>query len=263
MSEPLSGLDTSALSPGTLAVLLDFDGTLVSIADRPGGVILKQHTAESLTRLEAKLGGAVAIVSGRPIDEIDRIFAPRRFAVAGIHGLERRDSDGRRHEAPYDRGSLDRIARALEAAVGEEPGLLLERKPGSVALHYRRRPELAERCREAAACAAEGHEDAQVLAGKMVVEVKLGRRTKADAVRDFMAEAPFAGRRPLYAGDDVTDEDAFRAVAGLGGISIKIGCEDTAARYCVAGTAEFLDWLDTLSETLAGSRDSMEGRQAP
>ncbi len=262
MSEPLSAFDTTALSPETLAVLLDFDGTLVAIADQPGGVVLKEHTVETLARLESVLGGAVAIISGRPIEEIDRIFAPRRLAVAGIHGLERRDAGGRRHDAAYDRAALDAMAETLEAATGDEPGLLLERKPGSVALHYRHRPELAEFCRDRATEAADAHPGARVLAGKMVVEVKLGGRTKADAVEAFMAEAPFAGRRPLYAGDDVTDEDAFRAVAGLGGISIKIGCDETGARYRVAETGAFLDWLDTLSEDLAARGDGKEGGQA-
>ena len=262
MSEPLSAFDTTALSPETLAVLLDFDGTLVAIADQPGGIVLKEHTVETLARLESLLGGAVAIVSGRPIEEIDRVFAPRTFPVAGIHGLERRDAAGRRHDAPYDRAALDAMAGTLEAAIGGEPGLLLERKPGSVALHYRRRPELADFCRERAARAAEAHAGVHVLTGKMVVEVKLGGRTKADAVEAFMSEAPFAGRRPLYAGDDVTDEDAFRAVEGLGGTSIKIGDGPTEARYVVAETEAFLDWLDGLSERLAAGPRGKEGRQA-
>lgn len=262
MSEPLSAFDTTALSPETLAVLLDFDGTLVAIADQPGGVVLKERTVETLARLESVLGGAVAIVSGRRIEEIDRIFAPRTFPVAGIHGLERRDAGGRRHEAPYDRAALDAMAETLEAAVGDEPGLLLERKPGSVALHYRRRPELEGFCREQAARVADERPGVHVLTGKMVVEVKLGGRTKADAVEAFMAEEPFAGRRPLYAGDDVTDEDAFGAVADLGGTSIKIGCDATGARYCVAETGAFLDWLDALSEELVARRNRNEGRQA-
>ena len=262
MSEPLSALDTSALSPEALAVLLDFDGTLVSIADQPGGVVLKEHTVETLARLDSVLGGAVAIVSGRPIEEIDRVLAPRRFPVAGIHGLERRDADGRHHEAGYDRAALDSVAGALGAAIADEPGLLLERKAGSVALHYRRRPELAEFCREAAARAVQDYADARLLEGKMVVEIKLGSRTKGDAVRAFMREPPFAGRRPLYAGDDVTDEDAFRAVADLGGISIKIGCDETGALYRIGETGDFLDWLDALSESLVAGRSSNGGRQA-
>ncbi len=251
MSEPLSAFDTGRLAPDTLAVLLDFDGTLVSIVDDPDGVVLTEHTARTLARLEGVLGGAVAIVSGRSIAEIDRAFAPRRFPVAGIHGLERRDSRGRRHEDPYDAAVLDEIARRLGEAIACKAGLKLERKAGSVALHYRRRPELESFCRALAAEAIARHPEARRITGKMVVELKLGDRTKADAVSDFMAEPPFAGRRPLYAGDDVTDEDAFRAVAALDGISIKIGCGRTAALYRVADTESFLGWLDTLSETLA------------
>lgn len=261
MSERLSAFDARALAPGGLAVLLDFDGTLVGIADRPDAVVLKDHTLATLARLEQVLDGAVAIVSGRPIAEIDRLFAPHRFAVAGIHGLERRGGDGRLHEGDYDRAALDAIARALEGATAGEDGLRLERKAGSVALHYRQRPELEGLCRAAAAEAAGLHPAARVLAGKMVVEVKLGGRTKADAVMDFMAEPPFAGRRPLYAGDDVTDEDAFRAVAALGGISIKIGPGETEALYRVADTEAFLDWLDALSAGLAARRAAREGER--
>ncbi|HUF87685.1 MAG TPA: trehalose-phosphatase [Thermohalobaculum sp.] len=259
MCEPISAFDTGRLRPEALAVLLDFDGTLVAIADQPGGVVLKQHTVRTLARLETLLGGAVAIVSGRSIEDIDRIFAPRRPAVAGIHGLERRDGGGRRHGGDYDRAALDAIATRLGDAIADRPGLVLERKPGSVALHYRQCPELEAFCLEQARDIAARHPDARLLSGKMVVEIKLGARTKADAVTDFMAEPPFAGRTPLYAGDDVTDEDAFRAVAGLGGISIKIGCGETVALYCVPDTEAFLDWLGDLSEGLAAGRAPAHG----
>jgi trehalose 6-phosphate phosphatase len=251
MSEPLSAFDTAGLAPESLAVLLDFDGTLVGIADRPDAVVLKAHTVETLSRLEEVLDGAVAIVSGRSIADIDRMLGPHRFAVAGIHGLERRGRDGRTHTEAYDRAALDRIAEELGAIADAEPGLGLERKAGSVALHYRQRPELDSRCREAAAAAVERQPGARILTGKMVVEVKLGARTKADAVSDFMAEPPFAGRTPLYAGDDVTDEDAFRAVAALDGVSIRIGSGETAAGYWAEDTEAFLDWLDRLSARLA------------
>ena len=261
MSEPLAALDASALTPQTLAVLLDFDGTLVGIADRPEAVELKAQTVETLARLEDALEGAIAIVSGRSIADIDRILGAPRFAVAGIHGLERRGSDGTLHADDYDLAALEDIAEVLGGFTREEPGLRLERKPGSVALHYRQRPELEARCRAAAAAAIEGRPDARLLTGKMVVEVKLSRRSKADAVTDFMAEPPFAGRTPLYAGDDVTDEDAFRAVAELGGISIKIGRGETAAGYFAEDDEVFLDWLDRLSIRLAGSRASREGRE--
>ena len=261
MSEPLSAFDTTALAPDSLAVLLDFDGTLVGIADRPDAVVLKAHTVETLLRLEAVLDGAVAIVSGRSIADIDRILGPHRFAVAGIHGLERRGSDGQLHSGAYDRAALDGVAEALDALAEAEPGLRIERKAGSVALHYRQRPELEARCREAAEAAAAGAPGARVLTGKMVVEVKLGGRTKADAVSDFMAEPPFAGRTPLYAGDDVTDEDAFRAVAALDGVSIRIGPGETAARYRAEDTEAFLDWLDGLSARLADRQTERQGER--
>lgn len=121
MSERLSAFDIGSLAPDALAVLLDFDGTLVGIAARPEGVVLKQHTLRTLTRLESLLGGAVAIVSGRSIADIDRLFAPHVFAAAGIHGIERRDARGRRHAASYDPAALDRIAAALAEAAADAP----------------------------------------------------------------------------------------------------------------------------------------------
>jgi len=250
MTERLSEFDLTALRPDTLAILLDFDGTLVAIADRPDAVVLAKRTVQTLFALRSVLGGAVAIVSGRSVEEIDRLFAPLKFAVAGTHGLERRDSRGNHHQGQFDRAALREVLNNLKAAFDGERGLLFEQKPGSIALHYRQRPELADTCREEASKLVDKHEGARLLTGKMVVEVKLGERTKADAVFDFMAEAPFSGRAPIYAGDDVTDEDAFHAVATLHGTSIKIGCNQSAADYCVSDTETFLAWLDALTANL-------------
>jgi len=251
MSARLSDFNISTLAAGTTALFLDFDGTLAPIADDPAAVAVAESTRVTLARLEAALGGALAIISGRSIEDVDRLIASHRIAVAGVHGLMRRDASGRMHETAFDGVALDSLTRDLQAATEGMPGLLLEKKPGSVALHYRKRPELAQFCDEAVARAIAGRPNLTRLAGKMVIEVKAGARTKADAVDDFMGEAPFRGRVPLYAGDDVTDEDAFRAVRAMGGHTIRIGYGDTEAEYCADDTAEFLRWLARLSEVLA------------
>ncbi len=263
MSQPLSELDIQALQPGDIALLLDFDGTLVEIAGQPDNVVVSPGTVRVLADLDAALSGAVAIVSGRSIASIDALLEPWKLAVSGTHGMERRDHFGNRHDSQYDAGDLDAVQRELAAATAGAHGLLLERKPGSVALHYRQRPDLAAACLEHAAKVADRHENASLLAGKMVVEVKLGARTKADAVFDFMAEAPFNGRTPIYAGDDLTDEDAFRAVADLHGTSITVGRDTNAADYRAADTASFLDWLTALAAHLDQQSTGSTGKEQP
>ena len=258
MSERLSSFNVSALQPESLAVLLDFDGTLVPIADRPSDVTLTGKTTGILVALSSILEGAVAIVSGRPIHEIDRMFAPWTFPVAGSHGHERRNGRGYHRPGQFDAATLSAIVMELQAEFDRQDGVIIEEKPGSVALHYRQRPELENTCREKASSIAAAHSGAHLLTGKMVVEIKINGQTKADAVSEFMAEEPFAGRIPLYAGDDVTDEDAFRAVAALHGTSIKIGCGPTLADYRTPDTNAFLDWLEALHAHLRAMRQSDE-----
>lgn len=154
-------------------------------------MVVSARAKQILTALDSALGGALAIISGRSIDDVDRLLAPCRFAVAGIHGLMRRDTGGRRHEISFDREALDGISRNLQVFADGVSGVWLEKKPGSVALHYRQRPDLEVLCREKASQAVAGHEPAEVLAGKMVIEIKAAARTKADAVVDFMGEPPF------------------------------------------------------------------------
>ncbi len=255
MCERLSEFDITALAPQAIALLLDLDGTLAPIAEHPAAVVVAAPTRQTLAALDRALDGALAIVSGRSIEDVDRLLAPNRFAVAGIHGLVRRDIQGRLHESVFNRHALQVITDELQRLVAGSPGVWLERKQGSVALHYRERPDLEGFCREQISQAVAGHEPAEVLAGKMVIEVKTASRTKGDAVRDFMAEPPFRGRCPVYAGDDVTDQDAFRAVAGLKGKSISISSKDTRADYWVAETGTFLHWLTQLSIHLGSHID--------
>ncbi|WP_436640297.1 trehalose-phosphatase [Microbaculum sp. FT89] len=224
-------------------LFLDFDGTLVEIAESPDAVRAERHLAATLTAISARLGGAVAIVSGRPIAEVERHLDHEGFPAAGLHGLEMRMRAGqpisRADASAPDAGVRD----ALASFAASRPGLLLEDKGIALALHYRARPDLADACRDAVKGAVAGRGNLHVLEGKMVFEVKPSAADKGRAVRRFMDEAPFAGRVPVFAGDDVTDEDGFIAAAAFGGFGIKIGAGETAARWRIGTVAEFVRWL--------------------
>lgn len=251
--EPLSALDHTSLRPRKLAVFLDFDGTLADIAERPDAVSVPRQTRDALQRLDRSTQGALAIITGRSIDEIDRFLAPLTLPVAGVHGLERRTAGGKRTRAAINGEALEAVRQRLELFAGQHPDTLLEVKPGSVALHYRRRPDLAQESTLAVHAAAEGLTGLHILHGKMVLEVKAGRATKADAVASFMGEQPFQGRMPLFAGDDVTDEDAFQQIGLMKGISIKIGHGNTVAAYRTEDTASFRRWLGDLADNFDSS----------
>ncbi len=236
----LGGLDAHCL-------FLDFDGTLVDIAARPDLIRFDRTTLDLVSLLEKRLGNAIAIVSGREISDIDRFFAPLVLPVAGVHGQIRRNAFGRVEMGDVDHQAVGKVASRLGLFVAREPGLLLELKAGAVAVHYRARPDLAELCLAEAVSAIETHPDLHVVRGIMVVEVKSRGYSKGTAIRAFMREPPFAGRIPVFAGDDLTDEDGFVAVNRLGGISIKVGPGVTVASFRVARPQQLLAWLHVLA----------------
>ena len=243
--------------PRTIAFFLDFDGTLVEFADRPDTISLAERTRDILTRLAAVTDGAVAIITGREIADLDRFLVPLRLPAAGIHGLTRRGPLGDSHAAPLDEHFLRHAEYLLAPLVLAEPGLLLERKSNAVALHYRKRPDLEDACRAVMEHLAALCPGIQITPGKMVFEAKPNRADKGTAIVDFLKEPPFAGRLPVVAGDDVTDEDAFAAVNALDGITIKIGTGVTLAHHAAPDTAAFLDWLHATA--LALENEALNG----
>jgi trehalose 6-phosphate phosphatase len=237
-----------AIDPATTAFFFDFDGTLAGIVDDPHAVSVEPRILDALQALHLASGGAAAVVSGRSIEQLDRMLHPLRLPAAGVHGLERRDAEGYVSRVEIDPDAFAHLQERIAKFVKEHPGLLAEVKPGSIALHYRKRPELASACRTLAAQLAGENSRLRVLHGKMVVEMKLAGRTKADAIGDFMAEPPFAGRRPLFVGDDVTDEDGFAVLERWDGFSIKIGREDTRAAFRLPDISAFHEWLVALAD---------------
>jgi trehalose 6-phosphate phosphatase len=232
------------------ALFLDVDGTLLDIAERPDQVDAHQIDRELVEGLQRAARGALALISGRSLVQLDRMFAPLALPAAGQHGYERRDVQGRRHRHRFPVETLAPAKQALLEFAGRHPGLVLEDKGASLALHYRLAPQLEQAAFEALRRASAPLGGAvQTQGGKMVWELKPAGADKGLAIDEFMREPPFAGRTPVFLGDDVTDEYGFRVVNRLGGHSIKVGAGDTQARWRLANPAAARTWLREWLET--------------
>lgn len=235
------------------ALFLDVDGTLIEIADAPDAVSVDPAMIDVLARLDRRFDGALALVSGRELETLDRLFRPLRPTAAGLHGLERRTPGGeiQRSDGAADR--LEQVRAELIAFAATDARLLVEDKGMTAALHYRRAPDRADEVLGLADRLAAEIGGALVLQrGKMVIEFRPRGPHKGDIVDRFMAEAPFAGRVPVFIGDDVTDEDGFAAVNRRHGHSIRVGPEEaTEARWRIDSVAELCRWLASLADRQA------------
>lgn len=236
-------------------LFLDFDGTLVELRDHPSEITVPDAVAALVRDLLATFDGAVAIISGRGVDDLARLFAPLELPLAGIHGLERRDAAGRLHRDAEAERALDGVRAAVAEFVAARPGLFHEDKGGALAVHFRHARAQAEAVRAFLQEQCDRLDpDFHLQPGKDVCELKPFGRDKGRAVRAFMAEPPFAGRTPVCVGDDDTDEHAFEAVNALGGISVRVGSAGTPtrARYRLDSVADALDWLGSLAVRIRG-----------
>ncbi len=229
------------LVSGPLAVFLDFDGTLVEIAERPEGIDVPDGLANTLAEISRRLEGRLALVSGRGIADLEFHCGPLVVACAGSHGLDLRAADG---------AALGSPAAALSPAVVEEvrqfaaeKGVDFEDKPHGAALHSRRAPAMEQACAVFLADVA-AREGLGTKRGKRVCELVPAGANKGAAVRAFMANPSFAGAMPVFVGDDVTDEDGFAACSDLGGFGIAVGSRISEnARYALADPAAVQQWL--------------------
>ncbi len=238
------------------AWFLDIDGTLLDIAAIPAAVKTGPSDTRLVTGLYSACGGALALISGRSIEGIDRLFYPLRLPAAGQHGIERRDAKGRILRHPFPEEAMRRAADEIRAFAEKREGLFFEDKGASLALHYRLAPHLAPAAHTVVHKAAQHlGEGVEVQGGKMVVELKPSGRDKGIAIQEFMQEAPFRGRVPVFLGDDLTDEDGFHVVNRLGGHSVKIGPGVTSARWRLRDAAAVRQWL---AEALSQSRQDPE-----
>jgi len=228
------------------AYFLDLDGTLLEFADPRAPANEDGRLWTLLSGLYRATGGAVAVVSGRALADVDRLLGPDgpRLPAAGQHGMERRDARGRVTHHPFAAARLERVRVQLAAAVATRPGLMLEHKGASLALHYRRAPRLGGYAHRLVRSLAPGLGPRfRIQAGKRVVEVRPAGRDKGAAVLEFMHEPPFRGRAAVFIGDDIADEHGFTAVNRLGGVSIKVGPGRTAARWRLRNVAAVWAWL--------------------
>lgn len=242
-----------ALAAGD-ALFLDIDGTLLELAPTPSEVRVDGDLVSLLPALQAALGGACALVTGRSLTSVDALFPGLSLPAAGQHGCERRDAAGGVHLHAPDRATLARLRSLFAAFAARHDGLLLEDKGASLAVHYRLAPQLASHVRRTMNAALAGVPDAalQLQPGKRLVEVRPEGRDKGTAVRDFLREPPFEGRRPVFVGDDLGDEHGFTVVQQFGGIGVKVGPGPTRARHRLPDVASVRAWLAALPDDSRG-----------
>jgi trehalose 6-phosphate phosphatase len=234
------------------ALFFDVDGTLLELRASPGEVVADLELLRLLDSLRARTQGAVALVSGRALCDLDRIFAPLSFPAAGLHGAEIRFPDGTLREA--DPHVMDHARPEAARFVAERPGLLLEDKGATLAIHFRQRPELGPEVLRFLTTFSP-RDDIAVQEGKLVVELKPAVFDKGKAIVSLLNRAPFVGRIPLFCGDDLTDEAGFAAVNELGGQSIRVGASEfpTEARFQLPDSTTL---RDRLAAALEHSREA-------
>jgi trehalose 6-phosphate phosphatase len=225
------------------SVFLDFDGTLVEIAPRPWDVRVDDRLTRLLNMLSTKLQGRIAVVSGRPVKQLRALFSCVRVPLAGSHGAEIAWPDSSVYTSRAASPDPEIVAR-IHAFQHEHPGIVVEEKPFGIAIHYRLAPWEEAGCRRLAESLAReaGYE---IQTGKQVVELKTSSITKASAVARFMEEPPMAGTRPVFLGDDDTDEAGFALARRLGGCGVLVGApRSTTAVYGLRDVSRALDWLE-------------------
>jgi len=232
------------LNPDAIGLFLDVDGTLLEIRDTPSSVVADKDLLGLLSDSHAALDGALCLVSGRSIAEVDRIMSPAKYAVAGAHGAELRIADERIPMPAAASFPVDAV-KILQSVADRYEGLLLERKHGGMSLHYRKAPALEPECRKlVTSLMSDLGDDFRLIAGKMVFEIAPAVHNKGAAIRRIMDEPPFAGRTPVFIGDDVTDEDGFEVVNGLNGMTVRVGdIDDSEARFALRDVAAVRLWL--------------------
>ena len=245
-SGKLPEIDNSA------ALFLDFDGTLVPIAAHPENIEVPKQLPDLLIDLARALDGALALVSGRSVDNVDGHLGHSSLATAGEHGAQIRLPDG-----TIIAHAVGTLARELDEAQRSFAGhdkILIEPKSAGFAIHYRQAPELQGKVRTFMNDLVRSRSDLEVIDGKLVAELRARGVSKGAAIDEFMTRQPFRGRTPVFVGDDVTDEDGFRTVNALGGFSIKVGDGQTCAGLRIRTIEQVYAWLSSTRDRLLGCK---------
>ncbi|NIJ80151.1 trehalose 6-phosphate phosphatase [Xanthomonas arboricola] len=246
-----SPLPSPPLLDDACALFLDVDGTLIDFADSPEAVRLLPEVRVAIGRLSDRLNGAVALVSGRPLSQLDALFAPLVLPAAGLHGHELRSDVDARAAMPQDTSAfLHGLHQRAAALTHTHTGVLVEDKGVSVALHWRAQPLAGPDVMAFAQQEIAQLPGYRLQPGDHVVEFVPEGSNKGLAVEQLMQQGAFAGRTPVFVGDDLTDEFGFEAANRLGGWSVLVGDRvQTSARFRVAGTAAVHAWLQHNART--------------
>ncbi|WLI76102.1 trehalose-phosphatase [Kosakonia sp. H02] len=257
-------LSVPPLISGNFAFFFDLDGTLADIKPRPDDVFIPEQVLTTLSLLAKMNNGALALISGRSINELDALVKPYRFPLAGVHGAERRDINGQTERVTLPKEVLIPLEQALRHGLASLDGVQLEAKGMAFALHYRQAPQHEEAVFALARYMVEEFPQLAMQPGKCVVELKPSGIHKGAAIEAFLRTPPFTGRKPVFLGDDLTDEHGFKTVNQLGGISIKVGTGATQAQWRLADVGDVYQWLERVThqqqqeKALTNRRDGYE-----
>ena len=226
------------------AWFFDIDGTLVEIASAPSSVVVSDDLPHIISRLQTLSGGAVSLITGRSVSDVESFFPLEGLAVAGQHGLEMRDASGEVEVAFSSGADFAAIRSELGSIASRHAGLIVENKGESIALHYRQAPRLAGYAHRVMKKIQAAHgSDLVIQKGKRVVELKPAGADKGSAIRELMLAPPFAGRTPVFVGDDITDEAGFTLVNSMGGHSVKVGSGKSEAKWRLRDVTAVRQWL--------------------
>ena len=250
--------------PERWALFLDIDGTLIDLAPTPDAIVVPPDLPRHLQAVSERLGGALALVTGRALTYADALFHPHQFPIAGLHGSERRLADGTVDRVSATEAFQD-VKDALKAAAARWPGVLVEDKGAAVAAHYRQAPERQAEVEDLMRFyLLQAGKDFTLQRGKMVFEIRPARADKGGAVGTYLSEAPFAGRTPIAIGDDLTDEAMFAVANSLNGRSIRVAeiAGDTAADSIIPSAALLREALSRIATETPPPISRLEGRSA-
>jgi trehalose 6-phosphate phosphatase len=242
--------DAAKFDKTAIGLFLDVDGTILDLAPTPDAVEVPGALLGELSSVERRLAGAVALVSGRPIDELDRLFEPLRLRASGVHGAEIRYSPSGPSKSLTPHRLPDKAWRRLSQMLEDFPGSFAENKGASFAVHYRSAAEVADRLRDALLDFKKQFAELplELIGGRLVFEIKLAGFDKGRAIECFMARPPFTGRRPIFIADDRVDRPGFEKAIALGGLALSVGAELPGVSGWFANPKALRTWLERLGE---------------